>query len=164
VSFSNYGVDIVKLLNVVASSAFLFGFFILLPIQNVNAQSDSTSSECRPGLIYVSGRKYSSYENRSCAYRVCSGGVAPNAPAGSAGRFKNGQPYVNNSYRFGAYSETPDGKPLDIRSGPGTNYPIVDRVPNGVFLSMTGAIKQDSTGGSWTELYTKTWVYTKRTR
>lgn len=39
-----------------------------LPTQ---AQAGGVTCECRPGLRYVPGRKYSSYVNDSCAYRVC---------------------------------------------------------------------------------------------
>lgn len=128
--------------------------------------------EAQPGLAQccmfldtygVYGPRCNYWELCSNKQPVSSPGSVPNTSS-PVGKFRDGQLYVNKDYFYGAYSEAPEGKPLDIRSGPGTNYPIVDRVPNGVFLSMTGAMKQDSTGEWWTELHTKTWVYTNHTR
>jgi uncharacterized protein YraI len=104
--------------------------------------------------------------------RVCdgispsdSGSPQPGDEVSKGKFFKDGKPYLNRQYYYGAYVVSPDGKqPVELRSGPGVNYPVVDRVPSGVFLSMTGDMKKDSADNWWVEIHNGTWVASSSSR
>jgi hypothetical protein len=104
--------------------------------------------------------------------RVCDGGSSATGGSPQPGDevskgkfFKDGKPYINRQFYHGAYVVSPDRQqPVELRSGPGMNYPVVDRVPSGVFLSMTGDMKKDSAGNWWTQIHNGTWVPSSSSR
>jgi Bacterial SH3 domain len=94
-----------------------------------------------------------------------SGSPQPGDEVSKGKFFKDGKPYLNRQYFYGAYVISLDGKkPVELRSGPGMNYPVVDRVSSGVFLSMTGDMKQDAVGEWWIQIHNGSWVASKESR
>jgi hypothetical protein len=153
-------------------------FILSLPVLTVGfgLTSAAQAQSCKMVTTYYTERywtgKYWASSQMPYFHQVCDGvgtGKSSQPKPGdevSKGRFfKDGKPYLNRKHFYGAYVVSADGKqPVELRSGPGVNYPVVDRVPSGVFLSMMGEMKRDDEGRWWTQIHTGTWVDSKSSR